>query len=248
MESLVNLGDFSTGLPAYLEQFSGELPEYTLEKHGEIVKRCFGKTTLGEVLAELEKQAQSSEWAAGVLAEMRKMSPTAMMATHLMLQRGAALTLKGCLSMEYTMAKNFILHVPDMREGITAKLIEKSSTVNWQPAQVSELEESTVEALLGSKNLSPLEMDELTFLNDIDYEQYPHWKHRLPSLEQIREMLERHRSLEGREDLLECILEDYQHKLGLNELLIKTFAKHVKTRRELEKEGKVPAANLTWVE
>ena len=231
MESLVNLSDFSTGLPAYLEQFSGELPEYTLEKHGEIVERCFGRATLGEMLAELERQAQSSEWAAGVLAEMLKMSPTAMMATHLMLQRGAALTLKGCLRMEYTMAKNFILHVPDMTRGIKAKLIEKSPVVNWQPARVSELREDTVQALLSSKGLSPLEMDEITFLNDIDYEQYPHWRHSLPSLERIRELVDEHRSLGSRE-----------------ELLSRTFAKHVRTRRELEKEGKVPSANLTWID
>jgi hypothetical protein len=88
------------------------------------------------------------------------------------------------------------------------------------------------------------------FLNETDFEQYPHQHLALPTTQHIRTLLiSKYRNLSTRQDLLTALLENHfnSEKLGLIQHLEKIINKHVAVRSELDKKGHIPTSNLNWI-
>lgn len=247
MESLANLDCGADNLAAYLEQFCETLDPFSLDEDKlRTIDECFSKPAVSEIFHCLEHHARhgNAAWSAEILSLLRIMSPTALAVTHAMLQRAKSMTFKRCLAMEYELAKNFMASVADMREGVTSKLIRKEKTAKWNPATLDAVSPQFVNSLF-QPTVDP---DRLEFSNDIDYEYYPHRDHALPTRQRLRQLVYEHRQLDSREALTRKLLDANHHKLGLCERLEAEFAAHVRTRKELESQGRAAASNLTWID
>lgn len=248
VESLANLDHGADHIATYLEQFSAEaLPPFSLTfKQVQIVEECFSKATVPEIMQSLDVLAKNKEdvWCAEILTLLRTMSPTSLAVTLSLLQRAKGTTFKGCLSMEYELAKKFISSVPDMREGVAAKLIRKEKVASWNPASLDNVSMQFVSSLFQSSS----DGDRLEFSNDIDFEDYPHRDNALPSVERLKQFTCENRHLQSREVLIKKLLDAGHHKLGLAEKLQTGISAHVRTRKEVESAGRTAASNLTWID
>lgn len=231
-------------LPAYLEQFSGDLQDFSLRSHMNAIDRIFSSWSVRDIY-KLLNVSKDQSFCAETLKTMNAMSPTAMFATLALLRRGRSMSLKDCLEMEYTLAKNFMIKVPDLPEGINAKLIRKEKSTTWNPSTVDAIEDSFIESLFQREKD---DIDTLDFANQQDYRQYPHRDNALPTVQRIKEYVVENRNMKSTDELVEQICRVNHHKMGLREKLISVIQQHVKTREEIEKEGRMAVTNLTWID
>lgn len=90
----------------------------------------------------------------------------------------------------------------------------------------------------------------VNFLDEIDFEQYPHQFNSLPTSKQIRGLLlTKYRNLPSRESFIEALISNHfsADKLGIREHLENITAKHVAVRAELDNKGHIPTSNLNWI-
>lgn len=80
--------------------------ECNIEKYYSSIERCFSKTTIPEIMAELEKEVEHVEWAQNTLERMRFNCPTSMAISLKAARMAKFMTLEQCLEMEY----NIICH------------------------------------------------------------------------------------------------------------------------------------------
>ena len=236
-------------LAAYIEQFSGELGPFTFEMVLPSINRCFSAPKIEDILLRLEVVKREGDpldqkWATDTLQTLSLMSPTALAATLQLLQKGQGFTFKECLNMEFNLAKNFLERVPDMREGITAKLVKKpKEPVQWNPPSISKVKESTISQLF-TRNATVL--THIDFLSDRDYQQYPHAENSLPTTDRIKALIETNRHQTSLEQVIDQYCAKHHEKLGLRRLLNNVIQRHVKTREQLEKQGLNSLSGLAW--
>lgn len=246
LESLANLDHGAENLSAYLEQFSGDLQEFSLADRMSLINKCFSPLSYRNIVGSLEAaDKEDAGRASGMLDTLKTMSPTALFATLALLRRGKGMSFKHCLEMEYTLAKNFMRHVPDLKEGITAKLVRKEKAGQWRPASFTDVSENSIESLFAPE---PTDLDRLEFLNDTDYDQYPHCDNALPSRQRIKQMVLENRNLASCKELIESICSAHHQKQGLRAKLERVMKEHVRSREELEKSGRMAVSSLTWVD
>lgn len=229
-------------ISAYIEQFSGEYEEYNLAKHLKDVNHCFSALSISEMMSRLEEYPKDS-WVGGVLRTLKKMSPTAVVTTISLLRRGKTKTFKNCLKMEYTLAKAFLDRVPDLKEGIIGKLVHKSKAVTWNPSSFEAVDTSFINGLFEENRRNG---DQLNFSNDIDFEQYPHRDTTLPTVEEIRQIVQLNRNVSKPEIVIEEICRARHNKVGLRQKLESVMSEHVVTREVMEKEGRTAVNSLNW--
>jgi hypothetical protein len=90
----------------------------------------------------------------------------------------------------------------------------------------------------------------VNFLNDIDFEQYPHQSLSLPTSQQLRGLLlSKYRTLSSRETFIDSLISKHfnSNKLGLRQHIERIVNKHVALKNELEKKGHIPTSNLNWI-
>lgn len=239
-----------THLQPFLEQFSAELEPFSLAPLLPAINHCFGSFEIREIRDRLDQTAQGADkpaahWAAEQIRTLSAMSPTAVVATLELLRRGRSASLKRCLNTEYGLARSFLKHVPDMEEGVMGRLVRKQQQISWNPPSLG--------ALLSSSSSSPIERlfnpdSALEFLTPKDYEQYPHRDNALPTVERIRQMVERDRNVPDWRAIVQRVCQEQHYKLGLREKLESTMAAHVRTRQQLENLGHVAVSSLTWTD
>lgn len=250
MESLIASPSLDLGnLSEYLEQFSGELESYGLEPILPAINRCFSAPKVLEILKRLQTLSNSTTdeshkvWAQDTLGTLGKMSPTAMEATLHLLKRGQGCSIKECLQMEFNLAKNFLEKVPDLREGVTSKLIRKQKSASWNPPTLENISERDIESLF-FRNTSAL--NHLHFVNERDFRHYPHEDNALPSTERIKVLINTNRNHTSVQEVIDEYCRKHHEKLGLRSRLRAVISQHVKSREQLEREGMVAVNNLVW--
>lgn len=227
--SLQHLHENVSNLGEYLDQFAdGQIDSpskssITLNDLS-LIEKHFSKGSLPEIFRSLETAAAECEWSRRTLEVMGQMSPTSMAVTFALLEKGRKMSLKRCLNMEYTLARSFITRVPDMKNGITTKLIKKEKSVTWSPASVSEVDPKFIESLFNA----PRTDDGLSFYNERDdYEHYPHAAHTLPSLHTIKQIVQDASGFGSEQELIDFICRQYSDRVYLRQWLNELFHSHV---------------------
>lgn len=238
-------------LGAYIEQFSGELEPFTLQPLLPFINRCFSNAapTIMEIVHRLESfkdHPLAGPWANETIFTFKKMSPTSLVTTLHLLQQGVGSTFRECLEREFNLAKNFLQYVPDMRTGITAKLITKSKEpVAWNPSTIEQVDSEFIKRLF-AKNLTIT--SQINFLTESDYQDYPHVDNALPTMERIKALVEKNRTLTDSKPVLEAYCSQHYEKLGLRQKMREVFQRHVRTRADLERQGHSAMNGLNWID
>ena len=128
----------------------------------------------------------------------------------MMLRKATSLSLKNCLRMEIGLAHQFTGNsFLDFRIGVTAKLIDKTNRPQWNPSTLEEVDVPRIEALFR-------EPRDLDFVNNIDFQQYPHIDHSMPSTKRILEYLKSQKPLKTQpSELIERTCKNWNNRPGL---------------------------------
>lgn len=134
-----------TGDAAVVDRFAEAPPPASFAPHRDAIDRCFAQPTVLGIVRALE--AEGTEWAAGQVAILRRMSPTSLCVSLELLRRGAGLDLAGCLAEELRLTEGVVHDHPDFREGVRSVLVDKDGTPRWTPATLEEVDPRAVLAL-----------------------------------------------------------------------------------------------------
>lgn len=119
-------------------------PEPDLEGSREWIERCYGQSTLPEIINALTADDDEAARAAG--QRLSQVSPTALAVTYANQQRLRTVeTLPGALAQEYR-AGLHLMHGHDMMEGIRAQMIDKDRSPRWDPATLAEVSQDHIDS------------------------------------------------------------------------------------------------------
>jgi enoyl-CoA hydratase/carnithine racemase len=133
------------GDASVVERFAETPPPASFEAHRDAVRRCFAGDTVPDILRALE--AEGTEWAAGQVAVLRRMSPTSLAVSLELLRRGASATLDECLDMELALTRAVVSRHPDFREGVRALLVDKDNQPAWSPPRIEDVDPAAIQAM-----------------------------------------------------------------------------------------------------
>ncbi|WP_372399008.1 enoyl-CoA hydratase/isomerase family protein [Azospirillum sp. HJ39] len=138
------IDDLAAGVPAddAVAAHRGEAGETTVAAIRAAVDRCYAFDAIEPIVKALE--AESSEWAAGQLATLRRVSPTSLKVTLAALRRGGKLDFEACMVQELRLSLA-CLAGDDFYEGIRAALVDKDRNPKWKPAGLADVGPSDVE-------------------------------------------------------------------------------------------------------
>lgn len=137
-----------------LEGFAADPGPAPLSERREAIDSCFGRDSVEEIVAALERE--DSDWARETLATMEQRSPTSMKLAFAALRRGAGMSFDDCMVMEYRISQGCMAG-HDFYEGIRAVLVDKDHSPAWRPARLGEVTDAEVEryfAPLGGRDLA----------------------------------------------------------------------------------------------
>lgn len=110
-----------------------------------VIDACFFAASPLEILARLDAAAAQSEFAAKCAATMRTKSPTSMSLAFEQMKRGAGMTFREAMIMEFRIVSR-IAHGSDFYEGVRAVIIDKDNAPRWTPSSLNEIVASDIEA------------------------------------------------------------------------------------------------------
>jgi enoyl-CoA hydratase len=128
---------------------ASSLPPFSLAPHRAAIDHCFGAASVSEILTRLEaagSEANGSEWARDTLATLRGMSPSSVLWSFEIVQRGATRSLRDCLAMEFLLTRHVTAH-PDFAEGVRAMVVDKDRKPSWTPARIEEVPPAAIAAM-----------------------------------------------------------------------------------------------------
>ncbi|KAJ3065789.1 hypothetical protein HDU98_010836 [Podochytrium sp. JEL0797] len=145
------------------------------------INRTFKFDTVEEIVEALHKE--NSDWAKKTLAELEAVSPMSLKATLRQLRNGRKMDFASCFRMEYRMVQGF-LQTPDFFEGVTARLTEKrpprfspsfSALSSITPEEIESRFFTPFPTVQTTRAInSSLPKQNLEFLKDLTYFEYPH--------------------------------------------------------------------------
>lgn len=149
----------ASGDATHVERHATPAPAGTLRTLQPEIDRHFGGETLGDIVTSL--RAEGGEFSAKILGTLDRNSPLSMACTVEMLHRlrGATLTIRKALELEYRYTYRAMEH-GDFLEGIRAQIIDKDRNPQWQFADLN------VPVAAVANMLLPLGADALTFEED----------------------------------------------------------------------------------
>lgn len=128
---------------AVLQRFAAPAPRGELAAARGWIDHCFDKESVAEILAALDDEGGRTPGAADAAAELRRMSPTALVAAHELLRRTAELSdLRAVLETEFRVM-TALAQRPDAAEGVRAVLIDHDEPV-WRPAALEAVDRAEV--------------------------------------------------------------------------------------------------------
>ncbi len=131
---------------AGIAAFASPLPPATWAAQRTAIDHCFGAETVAEIVTRL--QAEDSDWAHTTLAELQRMSPSAVCWSFEILRRGASRMLRECLTAELALTRQVTAHA-DFAEGVRALVVDKDRAPRWRPAALSEVNPADIAAMFG---------------------------------------------------------------------------------------------------
>lgn len=124
-----------------------------------VIEECFGRPTVGDIIATLQTRAadgdEAGRWCREVADELKTRAALSLLVTLRHLDECRERDLRETLMGDYRLAVRF-LALPDLAEGVRAVLIDKDQKPAWQHASVADVPISTVDAMF-----EPLEGGEL---------------------------------------------------------------------------------------
>lgn len=202
---------------------SPDIGTFSLKRLLPYINKCFGEQTVEDIMSNLTQLAQSSvekavaDWANQTIATLRKMSPTSLKVTLELMRRGRQSSFKSCFRMECTLAANMLDRVPDLYEGISAKLVRKQTNATWNPASIEDVDLAFVKGLFETTKTTP----QVAFESYADdFYEYPHSQNALPSISRIKAIIQNSQDLQKKwEAIQEFIMAEFNNKPGLAEKL-----------------------------
>ena len=200
------IDEFSTGLP-------NDLPNPLSGKVRKAINRCFGESNIQLIMVKLmAEKDETKEWAEKTIETLQKRSPTSLCVALRQLRLGKNWSIAQTFFREHQLAAKFMRH-PDFKEGVSALLIRKDGTPQWQPKSLEDVGD-------GGAIADPFfEIDEsqgIELLNKDDYTEYPHRKYGLPSEQEIYEFLEGNRKMK-KASVVEHFVQQRHGKQGVKE-------------------------------
>lgn len=129
-------------------------------KHMTLINSAFAADSVAHIVANLESmtdlQGQEGEWARQTLDKLHSKSPTSLEIAFRQIVRGASLSMKDCMRMEYRILRR-ILSGSEFYEGIRAAIIDKDYAPKWEPSALADVDLNRVEehfAGLGAHELA----------------------------------------------------------------------------------------------
>ena len=149
LEALI--ADLAEGAPAdeAIARHREEAGDPPVAANREAIDRCYAHDRVEAIVAALE--AEGTEWAAGQIATLKRVSPTSMKVTLEALRRGAKLDFDACMIQELRLSLAFLAR-HDFYEGIRAALVDKDRNPRWSPATLAEVEAEEVERYFAEPN------------------------------------------------------------------------------------------------
>ncbi|KAE8450955.1 hypothetical protein EG329_005395 [Mollisiaceae sp. DMI_Dod_QoI] len=199
--------EFCTGLPH-------DQPMLIQGALREAIDRCFGKTSVPEIIAALKaEEGETKEWAEKTLATMHKRSPTSVYVTLRQMQLGRNWSISETFQREHQISSKFMRH-PDFTEGVHALLKRKDGNPTWKPASLEDIkpEDNIADPFFeveGAKRLQLLSPD--------DYKEYPNIRFNIPSERQIENMVKN--GVLSRKEVVNRFVEDRRGKQGVKEVV-----------------------------
>jgi enoyl-CoA hydratase len=120
------------------------LPPFSLAPHRATIDRCFSADSVEEIIDRLDREG--TDWARGTLAQLRAMSPSAVLWSFDIIRRGATRTLRTCLAGELALTRHVTAH-PDFAEGVRAMVIDKDKDPHWLPALIEAVDRRMITAM-----------------------------------------------------------------------------------------------------
>ena len=117
------------------------------------IDRCFGKSSVEEIVAALRQEEGS--WAVEALAAMQRASPLSLKLTLRQLRVGAGMEIEAALMLEFRIIQH-LLAESDFYEGVRAVLVDKDKRPRWRFSSLEEVSEAEVDrhfASLGEREL-----------------------------------------------------------------------------------------------
>ena len=137
----------TVSVDAVLAAFAEPAGEGPVTAHRAAIDRLFAGSSVEEILAALDTEAQSTAadaaWAAETAATIRTKSPTSLKLALAQVRRGALLDFTACMQTEFRIVSRLI-HDHDFYEGVRAVLVDKDNQPHWQPATLGAVSDADV--------------------------------------------------------------------------------------------------------
>jgi enoyl-CoA hydratase len=131
-------------LDTVLKGFSIAAPEAPLLTHRMLISKAFVPDSISAIMERLSQLASGgSAFAAATLETMRTKSPTSMALALEQVRRGAVMTLRQALQMEYRIVCR-VAEAHDFYEGVRAVLVDKDNTPRWRPADIDDVSSADI--------------------------------------------------------------------------------------------------------
>lgn len=117
---------------AVVDDLAAAPGEGELARHAALVRRCFSRPTIGDMMEALRRE--DGEFAAQALARLERAAPSSLAITLDLLDRTAGLPLPQCLAIELDLACR-VTRGQDFAEGVRALLIDKDRNPQWTSAE-----------------------------------------------------------------------------------------------------------------
>jgi 3-hydroxyisobutyryl-CoA hydrolase len=178
------------------------------------IDRCFGKTSVPEIIAALEaEEGETKKWAEQTLATLHQRSPTSVYVTLRQMQLGKNWTISETFQREHQIAAKFMSH-PDFTEGVHALLIRKDGKPAWKPAS---LEDVKPEDNISEPFFQVEGAQKLALLSTDNYHDYPHAQWGIPREVDIESVVKKGELAPGQ--VVKYFVQQRQGKQGVKEIV-----------------------------
>jgi enoyl-CoA hydratase len=114
---------------------------------GDVITRCFGAGTVGEIVARLARESGAhAEWAAATREQLLLRSPTALVVAHRLVREASAKELRDVLELEHALICR-MMELPDLHAGVRARLGKTGEPARWRPARLEDVSTATIDAI-----------------------------------------------------------------------------------------------------
>jgi len=128
--------------------------ESELERYRKDIDKYFSYKNVEDIISNLEKN--NSDWAKETLNSMEMMSPSSLKIALKQIDLGADMEFADVMVMEYRISQSCMKH-DDFYEGVRAALIDKTRDPKWNPLNLNDISNKTIEKYfeaLGSQELA----------------------------------------------------------------------------------------------